>query len=856
MLKTIECNMKPIYKFVVSASVPEKISKIIEIAYNYWWCWNSDARELFIRMDKKLWDEVNHNPVLLINKLPQERLSELAEQQEFISYMNFIHSKFILYLESTGWFDSLNIQEKGIIAYFSPEYGINESFPTYSGGLGVLSGDHLKSASDLGVPIVGMGLLYQMGYFRQHLAQNGWQNEIYHYNDFFTLPIRLVRKDGKPIIISVELPLAKAYAQIWELKIGKVSLYLLDTNIDQNVIEEYRDITDQLYGGTRETRIQQEIMLGIGGMKALKAMGIEPEVLHINEGHAAFALLERTKIFMEKFKIDFRSAKQITRNSSIFTTHTPVPAGNEVFKHDRVEHYFHNYYTKLGLTKEEFFELAQEGKYSPDKDFSMTILGLKLTAYHNGVSKLHGQVSRKMWQNIWQQFPVDEVPIKSITNGIHTLTWIAREFAELYDRYLSPSWRTDTDNPKIWEKVDNIPAEEIYREKQRRRVRLILFAREYLQNKQKEYLTPDQIQSINEYLDTEALTIGFARRFATYKRALLIFRDMKRLTSILTNPERPVQLIIAGKAHPHDTAGKEVIQRIIQNVREYNLERHVVFLEDYDMVIARMMIKGCDVWLNTPIRPMEASGTSGMKAAINGTLNLSIKDGWWNEAATPYNGFTIGEGKEYPNYEEQEIIESQILYDMLERTIVPMFYDRTKTRVPYKWVNMMKESIKTIAPYYSTHRMVKEYTNMFYIPAMSNYIELTQNQARKAVELKQWKDFVRSEWHNIKVIKAEMHHNGEPYLGKPINVSAVVTLGNLKPEDVEVQVFYGSVDTHGELKDTHTQTLEYISSDGNKHYYQGSYICPDTGMQGFTIRILPNNQQLIDKSELYICKWA
>ncbi|MDQ1267021.1 MAG: glycogen phosphorylase [Bacteroidota bacterium] len=622
-----------------------------------------------------------------------------------------------------------------------------------------------------------------------------------------------------------------------------------------NGYEEYRDITDQLYGGTRDTRIQQEIVLGIGGMKALKAMNIEPEVIHINEGHAAFALIERTKMFMEKYNCDFRSAKQITKGSSVFTTHTPVPAGNEAFKLDRMRHYFQNYYKPLGLSFEEFLGLGHIGDYNQDEDFSMTVLGLRLTAYSNGVSKLHGKVSQNMWHNIWKCFPVNEVPITYITNGIHTSTWVAREFAELFDRYLSPSWRTDTDNHEIWKNVDIIPNEEIWREKQRRRIRLVLFTREYLKRRQRDFLLPEQVSKINEYLDPDALTIGFARRFATYKRALLIFRDMDRLSNIMKNSDRPIQMVMAGKAHPHDTAGKEVIQTIIRRVREYGLEKHIVFLEDYDMVIARLMVKGCDIWLNNPIRPMEASGTSGMKAAINGTLNFSILDGWWDEAFNGKNGFAIGEGEEYTNLAEQDIIESEGLYNLLEQSVAPMFYDR-ENRVPHKWVKYMKNCIRTIAPQFSTNRMVKEYATKFYIPALKRFNELSKDDAAKAVELKKWKDRVRSDWQNVEVIDSSVKEDGEVYFGKPIHVSAIVSLGGLKPEDVVVQVYYGSVNPHNELIETNYEPLHLSKSDGHYHHYEGSYSCPGTGNQGFTIRILPTNKLMVDPAELYLCTWA
>ncbi len=489
--------MKPIHSFIVTSNLPKSIAKLEELAYNYWWCWNYEAKELFIRIDRNLWEEVNHNPVLLINKVPQEKLNELSKKTDFIRYLDFIYENYKRYMDDKSWYDSIENKSKGTIAYFSPEFGINESFPNYSGGLGVLAGDHLKSASDLGLPLIAIGLLYQQGYFRQHLAMNGWQNEYYHYNDFFSLPLRLVKDGGgQPIIINVDLPAGKAYAQIWKLKVGRVALYLLDTNIEINNVDEYREISNTLYGGGRDTRIRQEIMLGIGGMRALNAMGITPSVVHINEGHAAFALLERTKQFMDKYRLDFRTASQITMVSSAFTTHTPVPAGNEAFKLNLFDEYFSEYHKSLGLSHDEFIEMGQQAGFDADADFSMTVLGLKLTTFHNGVSKLHGEVSRKMWHKIWECFPVNEVPIRAITNGVHTQTWIAREFAVLFNRYLSSGWKTETDNAKIWEDIDQIPSEEIWREKQRRRVRLVLFARRYLKIRQKGYLPPDQMRKI------------------------------------------------------------------------------------------------------------------------------------------------------------------------------------------------------------------------------------------------------------------------------------------------------------------------------------------------------------------------
>ena len=850
--------MKPIRNFIVTAQLPERLEKLKELAYNYWWCWNSTAKELFLRIDRKIWEEVDHNPIQLLNRMSQDQLHELSEKTDFTSFLDYIHSNFRKYMEGETWYDKISSSKDNVIAYFSMEYGINESFPNYSGGLGVLSGDHLKSASDLGLPLIGIGLLYQMGYFRQTLTQSGWQNERYIFNDFNTMPLTLLRrKNGDPYLIDVDLPRGKAYAQIWLLQIGRVPLYLIDTNISQNSDTEYRDITDQLYGGTRDTRIMQEIFLGIGGVKLMKMLDINPSVFHINEGHAAFALMERSRNYMEKYGIDFVSAKQITKASSVFTTHTPVPAGNEVFSTGRMDGYFTNYYQSLGISREEFYALGQERGFDNNAGFSLTILGLKLTSYHNGVSKLHGAVARKMWQNIWKCFPEDEVPIGAVTNGIHTETWVARELSELYDRYLGPAWRTETDNLNVWKGIENIPNEELWREKQRRRVRLVLFAREHLKKNRMNLLMPEQINKINEFLDPDALTIGFARRFATYKRALLLFSDMQRLQKVLTELEKPVQVVIAGKAHPHDTQGKEVIQAIIHKVREYDLEKHVVFLEDYDMIIARFMLKGCDVWLNNPIRPLEASGTSGMKAGLNGTLNFSILDGWWDEAYNGFNGFAIGHGEEYTNQQDQDLIEASSLYDVLEQLVVPIFYSRAgSNKVPDKWISYMKNSIKSVACEYSTNRMVKDYARQYYFPAVDYYKLMIKDDASNAVMLNKWKQKIRNEWAYVQIVEADLKKNGEPHVGKPVLVKATIALGNLKPEDVIVQVYYGTVDSRNELINTKSEELILQNSDGNLHFYEGVYKCPDNGNQGFTVRVLPKHHLLVNSAELYLCAWA
>ena len=852
--------MKPIHSFVVTATLPPKLEKLKELAYNYFWCWHSDARELFLRMDRKIWEEVQHNPVQLINKITYDKLLKLSEQNDFTNYLDYIYDKYQKYMKDQTWFGKTFPNEKGVIAYFSPEYGINESFPNYSGGLGILSGDHMKSASDLGLPLVGVGLLYQQGYFRQVLSNNGWQNETYQYNDFWTMPLTLMcDSKNEPIKIYVDMPIGSVCCYIWKLNVGRINMIFLDTNVKENKSEQVKGITNALYGGDRETRIQQEVVLGIGGMRALEAIGWHPEVVHCNEGHAAFALLERIKMLMKKYNLDYKAAKNLNNASAVFTTHTPVPAGNEAFDVAKIDAYLHNhYYKEFGFTKESFIELGQFGAYNPNESFSMTILGLRFTAYRNGVSKLHGVVSRDMWANIWKAFPVDEVPISSITNGIHTTTWIAREFAELFDRYLTPSWRYLQDEID-WSKIHSIPSEELWREKQRRRVRLVLFAREYLKSRSKRAFPSagDSLARVNSLLDPDTLTIGFARRFATYKRANLIFKNMEKLKQIVTNSERPVQIIIAGKAHPRDTQGKEVIQSIIQSVRQHNLEKHIIFLEDYDMVMARMMVKGCDVWLNNPIRPLEASGTSGMKAALNGTLNLSILDGWWDEAYNGSNGFAIGVGEEYENTEEVEVIESDMIYDLLENVIAPTFYNRSaNTNIPEEWVRLMKNCIETNAPMFSTSRMVKEYTVRFYLPALNSYKELSEGSGNKAKQLQIWKDKIRSEWHNVHISNVDFGNTTAVDVKEFGNVKVNVKLGSLLPEDVQVQVYYGALDHQENITNPATKELKMTGKEGDTYCYEGSFKFYENGVQGFTVRVLPNHSLLASSTDLFLCTWA
>ncbi|NQW30252.1 MAG: alpha-glucan family phosphorylase [Ignavibacteria bacterium] len=836
--------MRPYSSFVVSPTLPQSLSPLKEIAYNYWWCWHANAIALFREIDKDLWDEVHHNPVELLCRVSRERLHTLAEQPDFLTELQSVYQDFRAYMDGKGWYSTIEHSPTNYIAYFCAEFGIHESFSIYSGGLGVLAGDHLKSASDLGIPLIGIGLLYQQGYFKQYLTQNGWQNEQYLEVDFHSLPLTVVTKsDGQPLVISVMLKNEECFAQLWRTNVGRVPLYLLDTNIEQNETPELRNVTDRLYGGSVEDRIRQEIVLGIGGVRALQALGIEPAVCHINEGHAGFSMLERCKQFMTRYNLTFEEALQGTSTTNVFTTHTPVPAGNEVFEHEMLSPYFTEYAKGLNLTYQEFSLLGATSAAETSKGFSMTVLGLNASTYRNGVSQLHGDVSRKMWHDVWKDFPLNEVPIAGLTNGIHNATWVANEIAELYDRYLGPQWRTQPHIEESWQRVHEIPNEELWNAHCKRRTRLVLGARHHIISKHTASLTHEQISNINDCLDPDVLTIGFARRFASYKRATLLMHDIERLRDIVNNTDRPVQFILAGKAHPKDTQGKELIQSVYQLISHYNLSDRIVFLEDYNMDVARLMVRGCDVWLNTPRRPFEASGTSGMKAAVNGVLNCSILDGWWSEAYDGENGFAIGRGEELEP-DEQDTADALTLYDQLEHLIIPAFYENGKGNVSAKWMTLMKHSISSLSWRFSALRMVHDYTVRTYLPAMRSYHTLNSQSGQPARDAVIFATMVEAEWPNVHVPNVDADGIGDAVVGQVIKVQAEVKLGKLNASDVIVQIIHGRLDASGEIQPALTSNMECIRQNEDSSMFQGEYTCDYSGMQGFTVRVVPTHHMI------------
>jgi glycogen phosphorylase len=905
---------RPLRTFTVVPSIPDALGRLRDLALNLRWSWDRETADLFRRLDADLWESSRHNPVLVLGSIRQERLDEAAADDGFVAQYRRACERLDEYLNVSGsasrvsssptrnpkpetrynngprpWFSQVHAAGAagGVgasnvsIAYFSMEFGIAECLAIYSGGLGVLSGDHLKSASDLGIPLVAVGLAYQEGYFQQYLNADGWQGEQYPDNDFYNLPLTLVRReDGSPLKVSVDLPGRRLWAQVWRADVGRVPLFLLDSNVPETSAED-RVASLRLYS-TGDIRIRQELLLGVGGVRALEALGYRPTVCHMNEGHSAFLGLERIRRLMEdqgQHGLTFHQAREAVAAGSVFTTHTPVPAGIDRFPPDVMDRYFGDWYGRLGLSRDEFLALGRENPFDPNESFSMAVLAIKLSGQTNGVSQLHGEVSRRLWPGLWPGVPQDEVPIGAVTNGVHALTWVSGDLATLYDRYLGPRWteedvtREEQDR-RVWQRVDEIPSEELWRTHERRRERLVGFARRRLrQQLRARGASAAEIEQAGEVLNPEALTIGFARRFATYKRATLLHQDVERLARILTNRERPVQIIYAGKAHPEDNAGKELIREIVRLAKREDLRRHIVFVENYDLNVARYLVSGCDVWLNLPRRPHEASGTSGMKAAMNGVLHMSVLDGWWVEAYKPSLGWAVGSGEEYQDEGYQDYVEARAVFELLEQEVAPRFYDRGPDGLPRAWIQMMKESIRELGDTFNTNRMLREYTQRYYLPAAARFERLTRDGAAGARALVDWKQRVAAQWSEVRVESVDTAP-ADVAVGMELPVKASVRLGALRPEDVSVQLYDGPVDADGQITRGHAVTMQvapattgssppggapagHASGGGDGLYlYQGAIPCRASGLYGYSVRVVPAHPDLSNQFEPRLITWA
>jgi glycogen phosphorylase len=856
--------MNLISRISVFPKLPPALDRLQELAYNLWWSWEYEAQALFAQLDPALWEATNHNPVKFLRNVHQERLNRAAADPEFLAAYQSVLAAFDDYMQPAGrdWWTRQAGEAakqgdgwgKGVIAYFSAEFGLHEALPIYSGGLGVLSGDHCKSASDLNLPFIGVGFLYPQGYFTQRIDAEGRQQAEYEKIDFAEVPaMPALDQAGNEVLIQVDLPGRTVYAKIWRFQIGRIPIFLMDTDVPRNAPQD-RELSARLYGGDREMRISQEIVLGIGGVRAVRALGYEPAAWHMNEGHSAFLGLERARELVGQ-GLRFEEAVEAVRANTLFTTHTPVPAGNDAFDFQLVEKFFWQYWGQLGLDRDRFINFASQN-LPWGQQYSMTVLALRLSGFANGVSKLHGEVSRAMWHFLWPDLPVAETPIGHITNGVHTKTWLAPELETLYNRYLAANWQEEVDDPAIWAAVATIPDHELWAVHQARKEQLITFVRQRLQTQLRRHGEgPRRLAAAAQALNPHALTLGFARRFATYKRATLIFRDLERLKRLLNDPQRPVQIIFSGKAHPADEPGKALIAEIYRLSQQPDFAGKIVFVENYDMNIARHLVAGVDVWLNNPRRPHEASGTSGQKAALSGIPNFSVLDGWWVEGYDGENGWSIGEEREYKDEATQDEADVFDLYQTLEQEIIPLFFERDADGVPHGWVTRMKASICTCAPVFSMQRMVKEYTNNYYLPSARNSRRFRADQYALARMLSAWKAQVRQRWPAVH-LEAQVQGTNQTNVGEPVVVNARLWLNGAPADHLAVEIVAGIQGRNGDMADPQVAPMQRTGEADGALLYEGALTPDNSGVLALGVRARPDHSDLVNPYELGISKWA
>jgi starch phosphorylase len=818
--------MRSVRQFNVVPAVPAPLQTLTEVASNLRWTWDRDTQALFAQLDPAAWKASGRDPLRLLASITATRWAELAADPAIVAATEAAGARLRDAVEAPRWFQTRADSPLGQVAYFSPEFGLSETLPQYSGGLGVLAGDHLKAASDLGLPLVAVGLLYAEGYFRQRLNADGMQEERYPPLDPHGLALT-------PTGVQVELDVAGDLVRVnvWEVKVGRIRLYLLDTNVDGNS-PEGAAITDRLYGGDKEHRIRQEIVLGIGGVRALRALGHSPQVFHTNEGHAGFLSLERIRELVGE-GLGFHDAIEAVRAGGVFTTHTPVPAGIDQFPIDLMHRYFGNFVGQLGVSMDDLLRLGRPD-HDPEGMFNMAVMGLRLAGRSNGVAQLHGAVSRQMFNHLWPDVPENEVPIGAITNGVHAHTWVGDHIAALLAKGVGPVW--DGADEASWQGVDRIDPTELWAARAKARAELVAFVRSRMGD---------------ALLDPKALTIGFARRFATYKRATLLLSQPDRLRSMLLSADRPVQFVFAGKAHPQDQPGKDMIRDIELFARQLDVNHRFVFVPDYDMAIARMMYHGCDVWLNNPRRPLEACGTSGMKAALNGALNCSILDGWWDECFDGSNGWAINSADDDPDLNRRDAREATSLFGLLEREIVPLFYDRTDG-VPMGWIETMRQNWRSLGPYVTAARMVRNYATELYEPAAASSRTALAEHGQVARDLAAWKQRVRAAWPEVKLVSLD-GDTSPAHEGELRHVIAHVDIDGLEPESLTVQALHGPIDSEGEfLGLPKIVTLTHTSSG----VWEADYTVGEAGPYGLTVRAMPSHPQLISPVEMGIIAWA
>jgi glycogen phosphorylase len=842
--------MKALRSFTVRPSLPPELAALEELAFNLRWSWDDQTRDLFRWVDPHLWDASVHDPVRMLGLVDRERLDALAHDAAFKRFLGEVRDELQRYLDGERWFQSRGESPLQLVAYFSPEFGIAEAVPQYSGGLGVLAGDHLKSSSDLGVPLMGVGLLYRHGYFRQSLDADGWQQERYPLLDPHVMALR----PCTDVRISVDIAGVPLVAQVWQANVGRVPLYFLDADVDDNP-DDVRAVTDRLYGGDVEHRLRQEILLGVGGVRALQAVGVEAQVFHTNEGHAGFLGLERIRQLVTDQGLSYPEAIEAVRAGCIFTTHTPVPAGIDRFPRELMDKYFSAWCAEVGVGVDDLMALGHRPGDAPDERFNMAVMGLRLAGQSNGVAQLHGEVSRKMFGDLWPDIPPEEAPIISITNGVHAHTWVSPEMADVFTRHVLPDW--DEAGPAAWEQIFEMPDDELWRAREQDRERLVAFVRRRLrEGARARGLAGSDVAWADEVLDPRVLTIGFARRFATYKRATLLLSQPDRLKALLLSPDRPIQLVFAGKAHPADEGGKEMIRQIVAFSSAPEIRHRFVFVDDYDIAVARALYQGADVWLNNPRRPQEACGTSGMKAALNGGLNLSILDGWWQEMFDGENGWAISSAEDVDDIERRDQLEAGALFDLLERQVVPLFYETYGGPVPRRWLKKVRKSLTSLGPKVTASRMVAEYVELLYEPTAARTNALSANRLARARSLAAWKQRVAEAWHGVHVDRVE-GDGAAAELGRSRTVEAVVSLGTLSADDVDVQLVHGPVGQGDELTERTSASMHPAGAADEDHArYICSFYCERAGRYGFTVRIVPRHPDLVGNSELGLAAWA
>ncbi len=844
-----ETNWK---EFVVKSNLPESLKKIEEIAYNLWWVWNSDAKNLFRNIDREAWIEAESNPIRLINNFSYDKLQKLSSDKEFLVKLDAVYKNFKSYM-SVG----LN-KNKPTIAYFSMEYGLTEVLKIYSGGLGVLAGDYLKEASDCAVDLTAIGFLYRYGYFTQSLSPEGQQIAVYEGQNFNNLPITQVKdSNDQPVLVEVPYPGRTVYAQLWKVAIGRISLYLLDTDNDRNSDED-KSITHQLYGGDWENRLKQEIMLGIGGILALKKLGITKQVYHCNEGHAALINVQRLSDFISEKNLTFNQALEVVRSSSLYTVHTPVPAGHDSFDEGLFGKYMSAYPEKLQLSWDDFIDMGREHPGNSDEKFNMSAFACNTCQEVNGVSWLHGKVSQEMFNPIWKGYFPEELHVNYVTNGVHLPTWTASEWKAVYEKHFTKEFYSDQSNMKIWQAVYDIPDEEIWNTRTLLKNKLIKFIKDqFRENWLKNQGDPSRIVSILESINPNALIIGFGRRFATYKRAHLLFTDLKRLEAIVNNPNRPVQFLFTGKAHPADGGGQGLIKRVIEISRMPQFIGKVIFLENYDMRLAKRLVSGVDIWLNTPTRPLEASGTSGEKAQMNGVLNFSVLDGWWLEGYVKGAGWALTEKRTYENQDSQDQLDAATIYSMLENEIIPLYFAKDSKGYSHEWIQYIKNSIALITPRYTTKRMMDDYFEKFYYKLTQRSGYLSENNFAKAKEISGWKEKVASKWNNIEVVNINVPEKfyHDPKVGEDYEIKIEIDTKDLDDKGIGMELVITKLDKNNKDSLYDIEEMELIKTDGSKLLFGVDYKLNLAGSFKYAFRMFPKNEDLPHRQDFCFVRW-